>query len=274
MKSTISVIIPFYRRQGTFGETLESVLQQTLQPAEIIVVDDASGDGAGEFLAQFVPSIKLITLEQNVGVSEARNIGVRAATGDYIAFLDSDDLWERDKLARQLDYILSHSDCDALHTGTKLCFPDGTEKIYGDKPARLQKSDLIGFSHLTCQSLIMRRADFLRLGGFDRSFRQTEDYEFSLRMVTNGLHVDFIPDLLVKINRGNTDHLSSSWWGFISGHIRVVWKYARVYQEVEGLYAPIKHTGTYLIKGGYKCGGIPGSLITLLGRCLNPRYKV
>lgn len=273
MKPSISVIIPFYRRQDLFSETLQSVLDQTIDPEEIIVVDDASGGSASEFLSQFEPAIKLISLSENVGVSEARNIGARSATGEYLAFLDSDDLWVADKLARQLSYLREHPDCDAVHTGTSKFYPDGRTIDYIDKPPRLSKKGLVHSTQLMCQSLMMRRDDFFRIGEFDRSFRQTEDYEFSMRMVVNGMNVDFIAEPLVMIRRDDTGHLSNNWKGFISGHVRVVWKYARVYQQYEGYFGVIKHTGKYLIKGGSKRGGITGRLVSFLGLCLYPTFK-
>jgi len=273
-RNSISVVIPFYRRQDTFPESLNSVLSQTIKPLEIIVVDDASGGDATKYLEQYGTDIKLVTLNTNVGVSEARNVGARAAKGDFIAFLDSDDTWESEKLAKQITHFENHPECNAVHTGTKMLYSDGSVRVYVDKPRRLTKNDLINSSQIMCQSLMIRRKDFLLLGGFDKSFRQTEDYEFSMRMVVNGFQVDFIPEPLVIILRGRSDHLSNSWKGYIAGHIRVVWKYAFVYREVDGFYAVIKHTGRYLISGGLKRGGILGRMIHLLGRCLYPTYKL
>ncbi len=271
---SVSVVIPFFRRQDTFPATLHSVLQQTLKPLEIIVVDDASGGDAIEFLEQYTGTITLIRLPHNVGVSEARNIGVEAASGNYIAFLDSDDRWEPDKLRRQLDYLQCHPQCDAVHTGVRTLSTDGRMQCFLDKPARLTKADLVNSSHLICQSLLMKKSDFLRLGGFDRSFRQTEDYEFSLRMVVNGMHIDFIPEVLVTLQRGRSDHLSGNWRGYISGHLRVVWRYARVFREAENNFSPCRHTGRYLVRGGIKCGGLRGRLISLLGHCIRGAFKI
>lgn len=273
MSTSISVIIPFYRRQDLFAETLKSVLEQSLKPEEIIVVDDASGDDAARVLTKYQPAIRLISLQENVGVSAARNIGARAAEGDYIAFLDSDDLWAPDKLARQVSYFEAHPDCDAVHTGTRKFYPDGRSHDYVDKPRRLAKHDLVRSAQLMCQSLMMRKSDFLRLGGFDSSFRQTEDYEFSMRMIVNGLNVDFIPEPLVMIRRGDKNSLSGNWKGFIRGHLRVVWKYAWVYRQVEGNFGAIRHTGKYLIKGGRKRGGFTGRLVSFTGRFLNPAFR-
>ncbi|MEM7707654.1 MAG: glycosyltransferase family 2 protein [Pseudomonadota bacterium] len=273
MDSSISVVIPFFRRQHTFAETLETALAQTHKADEIIVVDDASGGDALEFLKGFEPDIRVVALEENVGVSGARNIGVREATGHWIAFLDSDDLWHQKKLENQLAYLRAKPDCDVIHTGTVNFYPDGREIEYVGKPSRLSKADLAQSSHVMFQSVMMRRKDFLSLDGFDQSFRQTEDYEFSMRMVRRGLKIDFLPEPLVRIRHGHADKLSTNWKGFISGHIRVVLRHKQLFREVDGWLGPAKHCAKYLIKGGYKKGGLAGRLITLTGRLLYPAYK-
>jgi teichuronic acid biosynthesis glycosyltransferase TuaG len=104
MDPKISVVIPFFRRQAVFEETLNSALNQTYNAFEIVVVDDCSGGDATEYLQQFSEHIKIVTLTVNGGVSNARNIGVENSAGDYIAFLDSDDIWLSEKLQKQVDF--------------------------------------------------------------------------------------------------------------------------------------------------------------------------
>jgi len=271
--ASISVIIPHFRRADLISATLDSVLQQSLEPLEIIVVDDASGGDTVKSLERFEPEIKLITLAENVGVSEARNLGVKAASGVYVAFLDSDDLWEPQKLATQWAYLQSHPECDAVHTGVRVDTPGGTTASYTNKPQRLKIEDLVRSSHVMVQSLMMKKQDFIELGGFDRSFSQTEDYEFSMRMVTSGIKLDFIPDPLVILNRGRTDHLSQSWTGYLRGHIRIVWRYSNFYRQVDGYFSPLKYTGKYLASGGRKRGGIAGYLVSLVGLAVSKFFS-
>src|SRR5262245_52582764 len=100
MAPTISVIITTYNQAAYIGEALESVLAQTLQPLEVIVVDDGSTDDTAEQVARFTGRIRYIR-QKNQGVAGSRNTGVRAARGELLAFLDGDDVWETEKLAAQ-----------------------------------------------------------------------------------------------------------------------------------------------------------------------------
>ena len=97
----ISVIIPTYNRKHTLNRAIHSVLSQTSQPREIIAVDDGSTDGTKEWLAKMYPAIRYIH-QSNSGVSAARNVGIKTAQGDWLAFLDSDDEWLPQKLERQV----------------------------------------------------------------------------------------------------------------------------------------------------------------------------
>lgn len=271
---SISVVIPFFRRQHTIAMTLESVMAQTLKPLEIIVVDDASGPEALEFLSQFSDHIRLIALEKNGGVSVARNTGVQEAQGEYVAFIDSDDLWAPDKLEKQMNFLRENPECDVVHTGTTAFYLDGTEKSYLDKPLCLSKVDVADASHVMYQSTLMRRDDFIRIGGFDTSFRQTEDWEFTVRMVMNEFKVCFIPEPLVRIRHGHTDKLSLSWKGFIKGHLRVVNKHSALFREVGGPLGPYRYRAKFIVMGGYKRGGMMGRLVRGCGYLMYPTVKV
>lgn len=264
----ISVVIPYYKRPDVIGATLESVFKQTYQPKEVIVVDDASGDDSSLVFGKYLDRIRLVTLEENGGVSNARNVGVYNSTGEYVAFLDSDDLWETDKLEKQVNYLKAHQDCKVVHTGCVNFFPDGREYSYLKKPARLSVSDLMKSSHVMYQSVLMEKDIFIGAGGFDPSFRQTEDYEFTMRLVTKGVNVDFLPEPLTRIRHGRDDKLSLNWKGFIKGHVAVVWRYHNEYKAVEGSLSVIKHTAKYIMKGGQKRGGVLGKLVYILGRII------
>ena len=115
MSAAVSVVIPCYRCSGSIARAIASVAAQTLVPAEVILIDDASGDGTRELLQELslqYPSgwIKLLCLDRNIGAAGARNAGWQAATQTYIAFLDSDDAWHPRKVEIQLAYMHSHPD--------------------------------------------------------------------------------------------------------------------------------------------------------------------
>jgi len=106
----VSVVMPAHNSQGSLSESVQSVLSQTYGDWELIIVDDASCDGTSALARQFASDdarIRVLSLAQNVGVAEARNCGINAACGQYLAFLDSDDLWLPNKLQIQIDFMRS-----------------------------------------------------------------------------------------------------------------------------------------------------------------------
>jgi glycosyltransferase involved in cell wall biosynthesis len=119
IRPTISVIIPTYNRLALLKETLNSVLQQTIPVHEIIVIDDASTDGTPDAVRQYGPPVVLSTQEHAMEAA-ARNRGAAMATGEWIALLDSDDIWKPTKIERQIQYIDQHPECGLVHTGYDL----------------------------------------------------------------------------------------------------------------------------------------------------------
>ena len=111
----ISVVIPTFNRINLVARAIDSVLKQSLNPYEIIVVDDGSDDGTSEMIQNKYKSIKLIQ-QQNDGVSAARNKGIEHAKGDWIGLLDSDDEWTEKKLENQADRLIKTSEYDFCHT--------------------------------------------------------------------------------------------------------------------------------------------------------------
>jgi len=122
---TISVIIPLYNKQREIGDTLRSVLAQTLQPTEIVVVDDGSTDGsAGAVRAIASPLVKLVT-QANAGVCAARNRAIAESTGDLIALLDADDTWEPGFLEEIASMAAEFPGCGIYSTAFNIVSHDG-----------------------------------------------------------------------------------------------------------------------------------------------------
>lgn len=168
----ISVIIPTYNSAVYIAETLESVCAQTYRNIEILVIDDCSSDDTSEIVAKYAykdARIRLISLEENKGAANARNIGTKSAVGEWVAFLDSDDLWTPNKLEKQLHLINELMEMDKnrivsfVFTGSS--FVDG----YGKKltstlhvPMQVDYERLLKQNIISCSSVLVKRSLMLR----------------------------------------------------------------------------------------------------------------
>ena len=178
---TVSVIIPVYNRAATIDRAIQSVLAQTFENYEIIVVDDGSSDGTRQIVKGIKDCrVKLIVHEHNKGASAARNTGMRAANGKYIAWLDSDDEWFRLKLEAQLDMLRTASD------DIKACYT-AYEWVERDRiVVYIPRTNDVQKLYLTCDlgpgtTLIFERAILDKIGFIDETLRQYEDAEWLLR---------------------------------------------------------------------------------------------
>lgn len=192
VNSNISVIIPSYNAEHYIGEALDSVLGQTRQAAEIIVVDDASADRTIEIARSCSPKVRVIANSTNAGPGARRNQGGRAAIGDSLAFLDADDRWETTHLADMAGLLDHHPEagfafCRVRMIGGKTgIWPEST--LCSNEP-RFLLTDLLRANRVHCSSALVRRTAFEEVGGFDESavFHrgrrvQAEDYDFFLRL--------------------------------------------------------------------------------------------
>ncbi|MEL6930410.1 MAG: glycosyltransferase, partial [Cyanobacteria bacterium J06600_6] len=184
----ISVIIPAYNAEATIAKTVQSVINQTHKNLEIIISNDGSKDNTAAVVENIQDTrIKLINYP-NAGVAEARNRAIRKAQGDYIAFLDADDLWTEDKLELQLQALTDNPDAGVayswtyfLYKETGKCFP--SQEIYHQGNVQLpllQKN----FLHHGSNPLIRRQA-IADTGYFDSSFPHCADWDYYLRLSAN-----------------------------------------------------------------------------------------
>jgi teichuronic acid biosynthesis glycosyltransferase TuaG len=204
----ISAVITFHNRQQFIEETLQSVLSQTRPADEVTIVDDGSTPQAAEFLDKIAGAATVVHLPENRGVSVARNAGIEHSTGELIAFLDDDDIWLPDKLRIQAEYMESHPEVSASHTGVVVFDEGGSERVYNDKPSPLKVADCLSISHIVPSSLMMRKDALGMLGGFDTEFRYHEDLELQIRMVAAGHRVDFLPIPLCRFRRQQHGNIS------------------------------------------------------------------
>jgi glycosyltransferase involved in cell wall biosynthesis len=198
LQPIVSVIIPTYNRKDKVVEAIKSVVDQDFDNVEIIVVDDGSTDGTAEFLKSLNLPVIVIT-QLNGGVSNARNTGIRASKGKYIAFLDSDDLWLPGKLEAQVKFLENHPDIPIVYTDQYLNI-DGQnlDKTRFERNAPKDNMLLSAFVDLTPihTSTVMARSDlFDELGMFSEDLHIHEDSELWNR-ISNHYKLGFIPKVL------------------------------------------------------------------------------
>lgn len=181
---SVSVIIPAYNRGHTIDRAIQSVLEQTFQDFEMIVVDDSSIDGTRARVEGFRdPRIRYLRHEQNRGAAAARNTGIRAARGEYLAFLDSDDEWLPQKLDEQIALLEDQSAGWGLSCSGFFYVVNGSERAY--LPARV--SSWVRRLHWICDlspgtTLVVRRECLGEVGLLDEEFSRYEDWDWLLRL--------------------------------------------------------------------------------------------
>lgn len=203
MEPLVSVIIPTYNREALITLAVQSVLNQTYRQIEIIVVDDGSTDNTREVLREYDGEIKYIYQERSER-SKARNEGFMRSRGDYIAFLDSDDLWLPTKVEQQVWVLNEHPDVGLVYAAVKFIDINGEPyfgKLWWDEPARkVLYEDLMTHNVITgsLSTIMVRRECLDRVGLFDESMNICEDLDLYRRIAT---HYKFhkIDSVLVKI---------------------------------------------------------------------------
>ena len=193
----VSVIIPAYNAEAYIADTVRSVLEQTYQDFEVIVVDDGSSDGTLRALEPFRHKVR-VHAQRNGGVATARNTGVSLASGSYIAFLDADDLWLPQKLERQLTASSAPMTfTDRFNIGARGELPelqsDVTPMTGGDLFVPLMREG----NFITNTSVVMRRALFEKMGGFYTGLNGTEDWDLWIRIAEHH-DIGFVAEPLVR----------------------------------------------------------------------------
>ena len=186
MQTKVSVIIPAYNSAQFIAETIRSVLAQTYDNFEIVVVDDGSTDLTLEVLSGFGEQIKLLT-KANGGPASARNLAIRNSSGAYIAFLDGDDLWMPEKLAEQVAFLEAHPEVGMTYSEALMFAEVGGEKqIRGQIGFTGETSfcHLLLGDHIPNSTVMMRRECLDKIGWLNesRDLIAVEDYEYWLRL--------------------------------------------------------------------------------------------
>ena len=214
MKPYISVIIPVYNRSILLTRAVDSVLKQSYQKFELIIVNDGSTDDISFALCKYDDE-RLTTLTiPHSGVSAARNTGVAHAKHDYIAFLDSDDQWVEDKLEKQIKILSDNPGYEICYTGEKWV---RNGKVFSHKKA-LKKFNGFVFDKcledcfIGCSTVLMTKKIFDEAGGFDTNLTVCEDYDIWLKITAKHPVLLIEAPLIIK-HGGHSDQLSTKFWG-------------------------------------------------------------
>ncbi len=169
----IAVVITSYNCESTIGPAITSALSQTQRPSQIIVVDDGSTDSTVSEILHFSDEVKLVQ-QPNGGPSSARNRGMSETQAEWIAFLDGDDLWHKDKLARQIQTINSYPELDLLATSWSRSDP--APNFFTMNLSRISYVSLLVMNRFQTSTVLVKKAALQRCGGFDSALDSVEDW--------------------------------------------------------------------------------------------------
>ncbi|WP_245777366.1 glycosyltransferase [Marinobacter pelagius] len=207
-KAKVSVLIPAFNRKNYIGETIESVLSQSYPNIELIVVDDGSTDGTFEILEEYSDQKKLTLLthpgRENRGQSAALNLGLEEASGEFVAILDSDDLFMPDKIALQVDYLQNNPDVGLVYGMGEAIDEKGNWLYDIHSPEHVERNDpnevLLDCYFLLPQNALVRREVFDRVGFFEEGFRAAQDHDMLIR-ISEQTKMAFLPIKVFRYRR-------------------------------------------------------------------------
>lgn len=199
----VSVIIPTFNRKYCIGRAVKSALNQTYEDIEIIIVDDGSKDGTGKYIKSFQDRRIRYVYQENKGVSAARNNGIIIAKGDYIAFLDSDDEWEKSKLEKQIRVLTKDPGLSMVFCGSHIL--DHTEKVIEKRYCTEEQrgfvfEKLILRNFIPTPTVLMKKSILLHIGMMDESISYGEDWHCWLKVAAFN-RIGFVNEKLVKFRR-------------------------------------------------------------------------
>ena len=223
--AAVSVIIPTFNRAHKIARAVASVLYQTFSDYEILVVDDGSGDATPEALKPFLPRIQYVAHSKNLGISAARNTGIRESRSPLVAFLDSDDYWLPEKLAAQVSFFSKHPQAVACQTEER--WIRRGVRVNPMKKHLKPSGDILEPSLRLCvvspSAVLLKRSLLEEVGVFDEGFPACEDYDLWLR-ISWKYPIWLIPEPLVIKEGGAPDQLSRSIEGMDQYRIRAIVK--------------------------------------------------
>jgi glycosyltransferase involved in cell wall biosynthesis len=213
----ISCIVPVHNGEKYLAEALDSILKQSCRPLEVLVIDDGSTDGTAAVTAHYGDRIRYVRQSKS-GAPTARNLGLSLARGGFVGFLDADDLWHPEKLARQLECLAARPELDLCVTHVQnFWIPELTQEAERFRDHRLTRP-VPGY---VTQTLLARRALFDRVGPFNTALQHGDAQDWFLRAAEQGAIMQLLSDVLVyrRLHRSN---FSRQVTATLDDHLRIV----------------------------------------------------
>lgn len=264
---SVSVIIPTFNRAPLLTRSIKSVLDQTYQDFEIIIVDDASIDNTEEVVRSIGdPRIRYLKHKKNLGGSAARNTGIKTARGEFIAFQDSDDEWTSDKLDKQMTVLTNAPpQVGVVYTGfwrlkgkTEEYIPGSAQKI---KEGNIH-TELLKGNFVTTQAVLVKKECFQKAGMFDETLPRLQDWELFIRISAHYLFA-FIDEPLV-ISYFSKDSISSNENNLRLAFIKILLKHKNIFLSDKEAYASLNYSIADLyLRDGKMSDGISHIFISL-----------
>jgi glycosyltransferase involved in cell wall biosynthesis len=193
LRPSVSCIVPVFNGERYLGEALDSIFAQNYEPLEVLVVNDGSTDGTAGVLAKY--SKRLICLEQkNKGPAACRNFGVKASRGEFVAFLDQDDLWHCEKLSRQIARFEARPELELSIAHARMFW---VSELHGEALRLRDQARVNAVPGYTTGALVARRTSFDGVGYFDSSLWFGDATDWFLRAADRGTVMELLPDVLL-----------------------------------------------------------------------------
>jgi GT2 family glycosyltransferase len=265
--NSVSVIVPHYNRPDLVKAALLSIREQTVQPAEVLLVDDHSNAENLEKIKQLSGLATIITTPQNMGLASTRNFGAQHAQGEWIAFLDDDDTYLPNKLERQIQYLESHPQVKALGGALTMITPEGHQEFWGHKATgQLNLAHALCYTASMAQSLLIRRDVFLELGGFKPGLRHLEDLEFGIRLLASGYETHYLDEPLFLYHHGGSrPQLTSQWSKMFRAELGILNMHADLVRKEFGPRGMARLRARCCKKHGLWKGGFVGRSVWAVG---------
>jgi glycosyltransferase involved in cell wall biosynthesis len=243
----VSVIIPVYNGERFIRQSIQSVVEQGYDNLEIVCVDDGSTDNTRSLIAKEFPQVSYV-YQANKGPAAARNLGMRSSTGEYIAFLDSDDIWLPGKLSAQIECMRQHDDAKISHTNINLKVAGKLgETIYpiATQDGRIFEGLLLHTGSVVCSTLLLKRECIDNVGYFDEELRTSEDVHLFLRLAYRYEFHFLKQPLVTKVHHGaNLTSGTNPYFG--AGTLLALEKIERLFPEYSRENSKVMRRAFYL----------------------------